>query len=183
MKYPTWILVHHVSKEKKNHHDKIMLPQPSNSGLKPQIYHVFALVWSPQKWVSFEDFWSFPVWKKKKPLCCSSLFFCTKATDDFFFRVFLGFPPGSEIRQNIQANESDCECFMGLCDRFGGENHKSLIFWVWPLTGCQWSQDYCIISRDSYINLHLPLLLREGPTPNLSFKQKSLWTKTCLLVI
>ena len=182
MKYPTWILVHHVSKEKKIIMIKLCYPNQAIQvwSLKFTMYlHWFD---PPKNGYPSKIFDLFQ-FEKKETTLLFVLVFLHKGDWRLFFRVFLGFPPGSEIQQNIQANESDCECFMGLCDRFGGENHKSLIFWVWPLTGCQWSQDYCIISRDSYINLHLPLLLREGPTPNLSFKQKSLWTKTCLLVI
>lgn len=155
-----------------------MLPQPSgiipNPCLKPQNYHVFALLDPPKVGCPSRIFLSFAVWKRKKPLCFT-LFFCSKATRFFF--GFFWLPPGSERQQNLQANESDCECFMGLCDRFGGENHKSLIFWVWPLTGCQWSQDHYIFTRGFLCKPSFTTVTEGGAHTQLIFQTKKSFNK------
>ena len=131
-----------------------------------------CIAWSPKSWVSFKDFSIFCSLKKKETTLLYPFFLLQG--DSLFFRVFW-LPPGSERQQNLQANESDCECFMGLCDRFGGENHKSLIFWVWPLTGCQWSQDHYICSRGFLCKPSFTTVVEGGAHTQLIFQtQKSL---------
>ena len=80
----------------------------------------------PQKLGVLQRYFYLLQFEKERNHFALPFFFCSKATRFFF--GFFWLPPGSERQQNLQANESDCECFMGLCDRFGEENHKSLVF-------------------------------------------------------
>lgn len=141
-----------------------------------------CIAWSPKSWVSFKDFFYLLQFEKERNHFALPFFSAPRRLA--FFSGFFGFRPGLKGNRIFKPTNLTVSASWGSVTASGGENHKSLIFWVWPLTGCQWSQDHYICSRGFLYkpSFTTPLLLREGPTPNLSFKQKSLWTKICLLV-
>lgn len=137
----------------------------------------------PQKLGVLQRYFYLLQFEKERNHFALPFFFCSKATRFFF--GFFWLPPGSEIQQNIQANASDCECFMGLCDRWGGGKSQAT-----SLFGCGPSQDVSdpriitFVVGDFYINLHLPLHCYWGrdPHPTYLSNKKVFEQKICLLV-
>ena len=128
--------------------------QPMFKASKLPCNYLHCLI--PQKLGVLQRFFYLFQFEKKETTLLCPFFFCSKATR-FFFRFFW-LPPGSEIQHRLQGGES-----------------QSVIFWVWPLTRCQWPQDHCIFSRGVlYINLHLPLFLGRAHTQLIFQTKKSL---------
>lgn len=160
-----------------------MLPQPSgiipNPCLKPQNYHVFALLDPPKIGCPSTIFYLLQFEKERNHFALP-FFFCSKATR-FFFGFFLA---SARVWNSTEYSSQRIWLWifnMGLCDRFGGENHKSLVFWVWPLTGCQWPQDHCICSRGFLYKPSFTTVTEGGAHTQLIFQTKKSLNKNLSL--